>query len=95
MSGSCVTISTVMPRSTLSRHSSSMISLAALGVEVAGGLVGQQHRGLGDDGARDRHALLLAARQLGRRVVLPAGQAHRGQRLARRPRGARPRVSPR
>ncbi len=45
---------------------------AALGVEVAGGLVGQQHRRLGDDGAGDRHALLLAARQLGRRVVLPA-----------------------
>jgi hypothetical protein len=46
--------------------------LAALGVEVAGGLVGQQHGGLGDDGARNGHALLLPAREFGRGVVLPA-----------------------
>jgi hypothetical protein len=62
--------------------------VAARAVEVAGGLVGEQHRGLGDDGARDRHALLLAARQLGRRVVLPALQAHLRQR-PRPPRCAR------
>jgi hypothetical protein len=51
--------------------------VAALGVEVAGGFVGQHHGGLGDDGARNGHALLLAARQFGRRVVFPAAQAHR------------------
>ena len=56
---------------------------AALGVEVAGGLVGQQHGRLGDDGAGDRHALLLSARQFGRRVVLPALEADGLQRLGR------------
>src|SRR5262249_7069816 len=38
--------------------------LAALGVQVPGGLVGQEDRGLGDDGPRHGHALLLAAREL-------------------------------
>ena len=55
---------------------------AALGVQVAGGLVGQQHGGLGDDGAGNGHALLLPARQFGRCVVFPARQADRCQRLA-------------
>ena len=36
-----------------------------LGVNVAGGLVGEQQLGLGDDGAGDGGALLLAARQHG------------------------------
>ena len=49
-----------------------MISTAALGVQVARGLIGQQHGGLGDDGARNGHALLLPAREFGRGVVLPA-----------------------
>ena len=35
-----------------------------LGVEVAGRLVGQEQRRVVDERARDRHALLLAARQL-------------------------------
>jgi hypothetical protein len=56
--------------------------VAAPGVEVAGGLVGQHHRRLGDDGPRDGDPLLLAARQFGRGVVLPAAQAHRLQRRA-------------
>src|SRR6202034_2590047 len=34
------------------------------GVEVSGGLVGQEQAGLHDQGAGDRDALLLAARQL-------------------------------
>src|SRR3954469_13008919 len=38
--------------------------LAGLVVERAGRLVAQQHVGALDDCARDRHALLLAARQL-------------------------------
>src|SRR5437764_821526 len=41
------------------------------GVEVAGGLVGQDQGGIGGDGAGDRHPLLLAAGQLRRHVVDP------------------------
>ena len=37
---------------------------AGRAVEIAGRLVGEQQRGLGNQGARDRHALLLAARKL-------------------------------
>ena len=33
-------------------------------VEIAGGLVGQDQPGVGDDGARDRHELLLSPREL-------------------------------
>ena len=40
-----------------------------LRVEVAGRLVADQQRRVGRERARDRHALLLAARQLGRQVV--------------------------
>ena len=40
-----------------------------LRVEVAGRLVGEQQRRIGDDGARDRDALLLPAGQLARIVV--------------------------
>ena len=42
-----------------------------LGVQVAGGLVGEQQRRPGDEGARQRDALLLAAGQLAR-IVLEA-----------------------
>src|SRR5690606_34682575 len=38
-------------------------------VEVAGRLVGDDERWVGDDGAGDRHALLLTARELGGVVV--------------------------
>src|SRR5262249_61687214 len=51
------------------------------GVEVAGRLVGQEDRRGGDQGAGDRHPLLLAARELRRVVVLAAGEAHLGQGL--------------
>src|SRR3989338_943043 len=50
--------------------------LAAVRVEVAGGFIGQQHPRFGDDGARDRHALLLSARELAGGVVLPAFESH-------------------
>ncbi len=55
----------------------------ALRVEVAGGLVGDQHLGVGHDGPRDRHPLLLAAGELPRVVGSAVGEAHdleRGQR---------------
>ena len=50
-------------------------------VEVAGRLVGQQQARLAGQRARDRHALLLAAGQLGRVVLHARAQAHAGQRL--------------
>ena len=50
--------------------------LAQVGVEVGQRLVEQQHLGLDDDGAGQRHALLLAARQLGRIAVLQRAQLH-------------------
>src|SRR5262245_22000945 len=39
---------------------------AGLAVEIAGGFVGQQQARRDDEGARQRHALLLAARKLAR-----------------------------
>ena len=50
------------------------------GVEVAGRLVGQDHRRVGHQRSGDRHPLLLSARQLGGEMVDPVGQAHLGQR---------------
>ncbi len=50
-------------------------------IERAGGFVAQQHgRALGN-GARDRHPLLLAARELGRKMVLALTQPDPLQRL--------------
>ena len=43
--------------------------VGALAVEIAGRLVGDDDLRVGDDGARDRHALLLAAGELARVVV--------------------------
>ena len=45
-------------------------------VERAGGLVAQQHLGLGGEAAGDADALDLAAGELGGVVVLAAGEAH-------------------
>ena len=53
-----------------------MISPAERRVEVAGGLVGQEQVRLVDEGARDRHPLLLPAGQLRRAVVHAVGEAH-------------------
>ncbi len=50
-------------------------------VQRAGGLVAQQHRRLLGNGAGDGHALLLAARELRRKVIAPRQQAHAIQRL--------------
>ena len=49
--------------------------VAGLAVEVAGRLVAEQQRRVGDDGAGDADALLLAARELARVVVGAVGQA--------------------
>ncbi len=90
MSGSCVTMTTVMPCSRLSPVTNSHDLGAALGVEIAGRLVGEEHRRPRDDGARDGDALLLAAGQLGRRVPLAALEADLGERRQRQLAAARP-----
>jgi hypothetical protein len=46
-----------------------------LGVEISGGLVGEQDLGFVDEGPRDRDALLLAARERERVVVAPVLEA--------------------
>ena len=81
---SCVTMTTVMPCA-FSSVSSRMMSSRGLRVERAGRLVGQDQLRPVDQRARDRHALLLAAGQLGRRVAGALGQARR----APAPRSAR------
>ena len=48
-------------------------------VEVAGGLVGQDTRRLGHQGAGDRHTLALAAREFGRSVVQTLTQTDAAQ----------------
>ena len=50
--------------------------LAVLGVEVAGGLVGEDELGVGDHGAGDGDALLLSARELLREVLGAVGDGH-------------------
>ncbi len=51
-----------------------MISAPVVAVEVSGRLVGEQDRRLVDQGARDRHPLALAARQLVGSVVHAIGR---------------------
>ena len=73
--GSWVTITIVFWNSRLSCSRRSRISPAGGAVEVAGRLVGHQQIGIGDDRPRDRHALLLAAGELTRVMMLAAGEA--------------------
>ena len=58
--------------------------LAGAGIQVAGGLVGQQYHRTGHDGAGDGHPLLLSARQFRRGMVLPPAQPHLRQGLPSR-----------
>ena len=48
---------------------------AGSGIEVAGGLVGKEYPGLGDEGAGERHALLFAAGEVFGQVVGTGAQA--------------------
>ena len=57
--------------------------VARLAIEIARGLVAQQQRRVGDDGAGDADALLLAARELPRIVLRAFGEADDFQRDAR------------
>src|SRR5439155_23604764 len=54
--------------------------LRRLRVEVSRRLVRQNQIRIGDDGAGDRHALLLAARQLARQVPEAVSETHQLQR---------------
>ena len=49
------------------------------GIEIAGGLVGEEHGGVAHQGAGDGHALLLAAGQFGGLVAQTCLQAHFAQ----------------
>src|SRR2546430_748096 len=49
-------------------------------IQIPRGLVRHQDRGIRGDGARDGDALLLAARELPRKVVHPVRQAHQAER---------------
>ena len=64
--------------------------VAGLAIEVAGRLVAEQQRRVGDDRARDADALLLAAGELPRVVLGAVGEADDLQRDARRASAARP-----
>jgi hypothetical protein len=81
MAALCVMTTAVVPSSAFDAGDHLQHHLAGLVVECAGGLVAQQHIGALDDGAGNRHALLLAARQLRREVVLAARQPHQANRL--------------
>ena len=58
--------------------------LAVVRVEVAGGLVGEQDRGIADERARHRDALLLAARELAGQVLRAVRHADALERLVTR-----------
>src|SRR5215469_3161464 len=51
-------------------------------VEVAGRLVGEQHRGVIDQRPGDGDALLLAAGELARQRLFPSGETDRGEQVA-------------
>src|SRR5688572_20795451 len=63
--------------------------LAGGGIEVPGGLVGEEELGFGHEGARDGHTLLLAAGELARIVSEAFAQAHALEHLARAARRVR------
>ena len=74
-SWSCVTYTKVIPDIALDSLQLDLKLLAELEVERAERLVEQQHRGPVDERARERHALLLAARELARLALGLARQA--------------------
>ncbi len=62
---------TVTPTS-WKRLKTRITSTAEAGIEIAGGLIGDQQLRLADDRARDADALLFTHRQLERRGAFPA-----------------------
>ncbi len=57
------------------------------GIEIAGGLIGEQYRGRHGEGAGDGHALLFATGELTRVMLQARFQAHALQQLCRPTRG--------
>ena len=84
---SCVTSTSVVPRSSMAGEQQIDDLLAGALVEIAGRLVGDQDRRIGRQRARQRDALLLAAGQL-RRIMM-----QRARRVRPRPARARARSS--
>ncbi len=80
-SWSCVTYRKVIPTSRWMPLSSTCICLRSLRSSAPERLVEQQHRGPVHERPRQRHALLLPARQLARLGPLPPAQLHQLQRL--------------
>src|SRR6266508_57627 len=80
-------------RSVLARHAAFFVQaggqvqhlVAGARVQVAGGLVGEQHRRLGDQRAGDRHPLLLAAGELRGPVLQAVAEPDRLERGDRPP----------
>ena len=89
-SWSCVTNTNVMPRFCLQRLQLDLQVLAQAGVERAERLVEQQHARAQHERARERDALLLAARELAGLALLVAGELHQRERLADQRARARP-----
>ena len=78
---SCVTTTVVMPEPVHERAQFAPGALAEGRVEVRERFVEQEDARLRRERARQRHPLLLAARQVGHRAPLEAGQVHQRERL--------------
>ena len=63
--------------------------LAGVRVEITGGLIREEERGIGDEGASDSHALLLSARQLRGAMVQAIAKPDHAESLRRSPTTAR------
>ena len=74
--GSCVTISSARFSCFASPRKQLEDLRADMGVEVRGRLVGQEDRRHADQGAGDRHALLLSAGEVTRQETGPVGKPH-------------------
>ena len=79
--GSWVTSTRVVPSRAPQLGQQLQDAAAGGAVEVAGGLVGEQDRRPGGEGAGEGHPLLLAAGELARVVVAAVGEPHGGQQL--------------
>ena len=74
MSDSWVTTMMVTPRSRLSADQRLHDFMRGARIEIAGRLVGKQQSWVVDQGPRNRHPLLLAARELTWRIALALAQ---------------------
>ena len=90
-SWSCVTMMVVTPSRALQRLDLVAQPQPHAGVERRQRLVEQQQAGRGRERARQRHALLLAARELGGIFRSGIGQADQRQQLVDAPGDRRPR----